>query len=141
VAVALSPDGRRAAAATLEGTIYAWDLKTGAEIFAEASDDATGPPSGSLRFVPNGRLLVPTGDRRGMRLIDLSRRASQIVVSGDRAYHAVSIGAGAEVFAVLTSTLREDRGLIYGVEMWKIPRRLALNRTADRSAIPGARSE
>jgi WD40 repeat protein len=118
VAVALSPDGGRAAAATIEGSLYAWDVSTGAELLARADAEAAGPPSGSLRFVTAGRLLAVTGDRRGMRLVDLSPPASQVVMSGMKSFHAVSISDDARTFAILTSTIVR-RGLIYGVEVWR----------------------
>jgi len=88
VVVALSPDGSRAAAVTIEGTVFVWDLATGAELLVDAHPEAGGPPSGSLRFAGNGRLLAPTGSRYGMRLFDVSRRTSRTVASGSKAYHA-----------------------------------------------------
>jgi WD40 repeat protein len=42
VVVALSADGSRAAAVTIEGTIYAWDVATGKEMFGHADKEAVG---------------------------------------------------------------------------------------------------
>jgi WD40 repeat protein len=118
VAVALTADGKQAAAATIEGSIFVWDLDTGAELLADVDNDATGPPHSALRFTADGRLLAPTGDRAGMRLIDVSRRRSQVVSSGAKAFHAVSVAADATRYAALTSTLG-DRQLSYAVDVWR----------------------
>ena len=119
VVVALSPDGSRAAAVTIEGTVYVWDLATGAELLVDAHGEAGGPPAGSLRFFGDGRLLAPTGDRHGMRLFDVSRKTSQVVASGSRAYHTVAITDDATGFAAITSVV--DGGtLTYRVEIWQI---------------------
>src|SRR5438445_13594595 len=45
VVVALSPDGSRAAAVTIEGTVYAWDVTTGAEPLLDAHHDSGVPPT------------------------------------------------------------------------------------------------
>ena len=81
--------------------------------------DAGGPPAGSLRFFGDGWLLAPTGDRHGMRLFDVSRKTSQVVASGSRAYHTVAITDDATGFAAITSVV--DGGqLTYRVEIWQI---------------------
>jgi WD40 repeat protein len=118
VAVALTTDSKRAAAATIEGSVFVWDLDTGAELLADVDNDATGPPHGALRFTADGRLLVPTGDRSGMRLIDPARKRSQVVTSGAKAFHAVSVADDATRYAVLTSSLG-DRQLTYAVDVWR----------------------
>jgi WD40 repeat protein len=118
VAAALSRDGRRAAAVTIEGTVFVWDLDRGVELLAEA----TGPPHGSLRFGDDGRLLAPTGDRMGFHLLDVSpkgRKTSNPLVAGAKAFHAVSVTDDAGRFAVLTSTLGY-RQLVYDVEVWRV---------------------
>ena len=120
VVVELSPDGSRAAAVTIEGTVYVWDVATGAELLVDAHADASGPPAGSLRFAGDGRLLAPTGDRYGMRLFDVSRKTSQIIASGGKAYHAVAITDDATGFAAITSDVASGT-LIYGVEIWRNP--------------------
>ena len=120
VVVALSPDGSRAAAVTIEGTVYVWDVATGAELLVDAHAEASGPPAGSLRFAGDGRLLAPTGDRRGMRLFDVSRKTSRIVASGGKAYHAVAITDDATGFAAITSDLASGN-LTYDVEIWRLP--------------------
>ena len=122
-AVALTADGRRAAAATIEGSVFVWDLDTGQELLADVDNDATGPPHGALRFTADGRLLAPTGSRAGMRLIDVAQKRSQVVAmagtSGTKAFHAVSVTDDATRYAVLTSTLG-DRRLAYTVDVWRI---------------------
>jgi len=119
VVVALSPDGSHAAAVTMEGTVFVWDLATGAELLVDAHPEAGGPPSGSLRFAGNGRLLAPTGSRYGMRLFDVSRKTSRTVASGSKAYHVAAITDDATGFAALTSEVASGR-LTYGVEIWRI---------------------
>ena len=122
-AVTLTPDGRRAAAATIEGSIFVWDLETGQELLADVDNDATGPPHGALRFTADGRLLAPTGNRAGMRLIDVAHKRSQVVAmagtSGTKAFHAVSVTDDATRYAVLTSVLG-DRQLAYTVDVWRV---------------------
>jgi len=119
VVVALSPDGSRAAAVTIEGTVYVWDTATGAELLAEADAEAGGPPTGSLKFARDGQLLAPRGDRYGMRLIDVPRKTSRKVTSGGRAYHTVAITNDATAFATVTSVVAGST-LTYDVEIWKI---------------------
>jgi WD40 repeat protein len=119
VVVALSPDGARAAAVTIEGTVYAWDVATGQELLMDAHPEAGGPPNGSLRFTENGRLLAPTGDRRGMRLFDLTRKTSRVAGTGARAYGVVAITDDAQGFAAVTSAI-EGGKIVYDVEIWKM---------------------
>jgi WD40 repeat protein len=119
VVVALSPDGSRAAAVTIEGTVYAWDAATGKELLMDAHPEAGGPPNGSLRFAEDGRLLAPTGDRRGMRLFDLTRKTSRIAGTGARAYGAVAITDDATGYAAVTSAVESGK-IVYDVEVWKM---------------------
>ena len=119
VVVALSPDGSRAAAVTIEGTVYAWDVTTGAELLMDAHPEAGGPPNGSLRFAEDGRLLAPTGDRRGMRLFDLTRKTSRIAGTGAKNFNAVAITDDATGFAAITSAMESGK-LVYDVEIWKM---------------------
>jgi len=119
VVVALSPDGARAAAVTIEGTLYVWDVATGQELLMDAHREAGGPPNGSLRFTENGRLLAPTGDRRGMRLFDLTRKTSRVAGAGARAYGVVAITDDAQGFAAVTSAIEGGR-IVYDVEIWKM---------------------
>src|SRR5262249_4355120 len=109
VVVALSADGARAAAATIEGAVYVWDTGAGAEILSEADREAGAPPTGSLRFSKDGRLLASRGDRYGMRLIDLPRTTSRRVTTGGKAYHTVAITNDATAFATVTSALTGNR--------------------------------
>ncbi len=120
VVVALSSDGSRVATVTIEGTVYVWDVATGKQLFDHADGEAGGPPTGSLRFGRDGRLLAPMGDRFGMRHIDVSRKASHALTAGPKAYQTVAITDDATAFAVVTSSAREGR-LIYGVEVWRVP--------------------
>ena len=119
VVVALSPDGARAAAVTIEGTVYAWDVATGQELLMDAHPEAGGPPTGSLRFTENVRLLAPTGDRRGMRLFDLTRKTSRGAGAGARAYGVVAITDDAQGFAAVTSAIESGK-IVYDVEIWKM---------------------
>jgi WD40 repeat protein len=119
VVVALSGDGARAAAVTIEGTLYVWDVATGRLLFDHADAEAAGPPSGSLRFARDGGLLAPMGDRYGLRHVDPSRKTSRPLTTGARAYHTVAITEDATAFAVLTSSATGSR-LHYGVEVWRV---------------------
>ncbi len=119
VVVALSRDGSRAAAVTIEGTVYVWDTVTGAPLLVDAHPDAGGPPAGSLRFTEDGRLLAPTGDRHGMRLFDLSRKSARRAAEGAKAYHTVAITDDATGFAAVTSALESGK-LTYDVEIWRM---------------------
>ena len=120
VVVALSGDGARAAVVTIEGTVYVWDVATGAELFDHADPEAGAPPPGSLRFLRDGTLLAPTGDRFGMRRIDVGRKTSAVVAGAHRAHHTVSITPDATAFATLASTAT-GKGLLYDVEVWRLP--------------------
>src|SRR5207245_764642 len=76
VVVALSPDGSRAAAVTIEGTVYVWDVATGAELLVDAHAEASGPPAGSLRVARDGRLLPSSASAR------LFARAQRLIPGG-----------------------------------------------------------
>jgi WD40 repeat protein len=119
VVVALSSDGSRAAAVTIEGTVYVWDVASGKQLFDHADAEAGGPPLGSMRFESDGALLAPMGDRYGMRHIDLSRKLSRALTSAPKAYHTVAITDNASAFAVVTSSLTAGR-LDYAVEVWRL---------------------
>jgi WD40 repeat protein len=119
VLVALSPDGSRAAAVTIEGTVYAWDVMTGTQLLMDAHREAGGPPNGSLRFAENGRLLASTVDRRGMRLFDLTRKTSRIAGIGAKNLNAVAITDDATGFAAITSATESGK-IVYDVEVWKM---------------------
>jgi WD40 repeat protein len=127
VVVALSGDGSRAAAVTIEGTVYVWDVGTGKQLFDHADGEAGGPPTGSLRFGRDGALLTTTGDRYGMRRIDVSAKASRILVSGPNAFGIVAITDDATAFAAVTSSANEGR-LSYAVEIWRIATATSLAR-------------
>ena len=119
VVVALSGDGSRAAAVTIEGTVYVWDVGTGKQLFDHADGEAGGPPPGSLRFGRDGALLLTMGDRFGMRHIDVSAGASRVVVSAPKAYATVAITDDATAFAAITSSM-DGRRLSYAVEVWQL---------------------
>jgi WD40 repeat protein len=119
VVVALSSDGSRAAAVTIEGTVYVWDARSGAELLVDAHPEAVGPPNGSLRFTEDGRLLAPTGDRHGMRLFDLTRKGSRLAAAGAKAYGTVAITDDATGFAAITSAM-ESGNIVYDVEVWRM---------------------
>jgi WD40 repeat protein len=119
VVVALSADGSRAAAVTIEGTVYVWDVATGKELFDHADKEAGGPPPGSLRFAADGGLLTTAGDRYGMRHIDVARRRSRDLTNGPKAYAAVAITDSGSAFAAATPSTIGSR-LIYAVEVWRI---------------------
>ena len=119
VVVALSGGGARAAVVTIEGTVYVWDVATGKPLFDHADGEAGGPPAGSLRFARDGTLLTTMGDRYGMRRIEVTRKASRIVVSGPNAFGIVAINDDATAFAAVTSSARDGR-LRYSVEVWRM---------------------
>lgn len=119
VVVALSGDGSRVAAVTIEGTVYVWDVATGKTLFDHADREAGGPPPGSLRFGRDGGLLAPMGDRYGLRRIDVSGKKSRPLTAGPKAYQAVAITDDATAFAVVMPSTHEGR-LSYAVEVWRI---------------------
>jgi WD40 repeat protein len=119
VVVALSGDGSRVAVVTIEGTVYVWDVGTGKLLFNHADGEAGGPPPGSLRFGRDGALLTTTGDRFGMRHIDVSGGASRVVVSAPKAYGVVAITDDGTAFAAITSSM-DGRRLSYAVEVWRL---------------------
>lgn len=119
VVVALSGDGSRVAVVTIEGTVYVWDVGTGKLLFDHADNEAGGPPPGSLRFGRDGAVLATTGDRFGMRHIDVSSGASRVVVSAPKAYGTVAITDDGTAFAAITSSM-DGRGLSYAVEVWRL---------------------
>ena len=49
----------------------------------------------------------------------MSRKTSQVVTSGSRAYHTVAITDDATGFAAITSAVDGGK-LTYGVEIWQI---------------------
>ncbi len=119
VVVALSSDGARAAAVTIEGTVYVWDVATGKPLFDHADKEAGGPPPGSLRFGRDGGLLAPMGDRYGLRHIDVAGQASRPLTNAPKAYQTVAITDDATAFAVVTPSAGEGQ-LSYAVEVWRI---------------------
>src|SRR5262245_10054409 len=119
VVAALSGDGSRVAIVTIEGTVYVWDVGTGRLLFDHADGEAGGPPPGSLRFARDGALLTTTGDRFGMRHIDVTGGESRVLVSAPNAYATVAITDEGTAFAAITSSM--GRGtLSYAVEVWKL---------------------
>jgi WD40 repeat protein len=128
VVVALSSDGSRAAAVTIEGTVYVWDVATGKQLFDHADGEAGGPPPGSLRFGADAGLLTTLGDRYGMRHIDVSSKASKVLNSAPKAYGIVAITDNATAFAAVT-TSAVGGGVSYAVEVWRV------------AAVTSARSE
>ena len=54
-----------------------------------------------------------------MRRIDVSGRASRVVVSAPRAYQTVAITDDGTAFAAITSSM-SGRRLTYAVEVWRI---------------------
>jgi WD40 repeat protein len=119
VVVALSGDGSRVAAVTIEGTVYVWDVATGKELFDHADKEAGGPPPGSLRFVAGSGLLAPAGDRYGLRYIDVARKTAHDLTAGPKAYQTVAISDSASAFATVTPSLMGSR-LTYAVEVWRL---------------------
>ena len=93
-------------------------MTTGAELLSDAHPEASGPPTGSLRFTEDGRLLASTVDRRGMRLFDLTRKTSRIAGTGAKDLDVVAITDDATGFAAITSTMESGK-IVYAVEVWK----------------------
>jgi hypothetical protein len=126
VVVALSSDGARAAAVTIEGTVYVWDVATGKPLYDHADREAGGPPPGSLRFARDGGLLAPMGDRYGLRHIDAAGR-SRPLPPGPKAYQTVAITDNATAFAVVTSSANGG-DLSYGIDVWRVVTALSAGR-------------
>lgn len=74
VLVALSPDGSRAAAVTIEGTVYAWDVMTGTETWSRSPTTRPGSPRSPPRWRA-GRSSTPSRSGRRSRARDRPGRA------------------------------------------------------------------
>jgi WD40 repeat protein len=78
--VAISPDGKLAAAIDTMGVIaHVWDAGTGARV-AELRNDASGHPS--VAFSPDGRLATSGGD--DVRVFDTTTWARLLTIAGPR---------------------------------------------------------
>ena len=64
-------------------------------------------------------MLAPTGDRRGVRLFDLTRKSVRVAATGAKAYATVAITDDATGFAAITSAT-ESGNIVYDVEIWRM---------------------
>ena len=90
--IRFSPDGKRAATGSDDGTVRLWDTATGQEIVTLKGDTTGvrgGPPDvESVAFSPDGRLLATAGRDRTARVWDL--KTGQEVI---RLQHAAPVSA------------------------------------------------
>ena len=119
VVVALSGDGSRAAAVTIEGTVYVWDVATGSRCSitrtvrrvarppARCDSDATACCS------PRRATATACGTSTC-----LARRRGPLI-SGPNAFQTVAITDDATAFAAVTTSAIGGR-VRYAVEVWRI---------------------
>jgi len=73
------------------------------------------PCAGRARVGPPSRRSAPAA----RRISHGSRKTSQVVASGSKAYHVVAITDDATRFAMITSA-QAGGNLTYGVEVWRV---------------------
>src|SRR5206468_2433952 len=102
----LSANGTRLVTAGHAGGVTVWD-------------PVPGTPTRPLRLTEDRRLLARAGDRRGMRVFDLTRKSVRVTATGAKAYATVAITDDATGFAAITSAT-ESGNIVYDVEIWRV---------------------
>ncbi|MFJ2835253.1 toll/interleukin-1 receptor domain-containing protein [Nocardia sp. NPDC087230] len=87
-AAAFSPDGRRIAAATGEGTIRIWDVETGRLVGTPSAGYDTAP--NSITFSPDGRSVAASGKDGTIRWWDIADGRTAVFTGHDGPVHSVA---------------------------------------------------
>jgi hypothetical protein len=133
-ALAFAPDGGKLAAATLQGSILAWNIDSGSEAMRlELKEKPSGLKDaipGALAFAPGGlTLAVGTGlDREGkVVLIDVGKHAISNIISGEQLEDrgGVTNVAYAKKGEFLLVEFDHRRGAILDSQSGKLKRRLS----------------
>ncbi len=90
MAVAVSPDGRRALSGLFDGTLRLWDLESGAELRRfEGHEGAVT----AVAVTPNRRRALSASDDRSLRLWDLESGAELAAFHADAAIQCCAVAA------------------------------------------------